>query len=206
MGRHSSARQWHYYKSVVVYFLPWGLVAAIAVTAVWAGVGALGQKELSTRSPGVKKDESPDSNKVALASKKTPKQARPTSPPSPTTSPAQPSPSPTPSATKSSSPIKQAGAKTDLITRGITVQILNGTAAAAADDVMANRLTELGFDVVAVESSSVTYPRTTVLWSSEASRRAAEALGRRFGWKVEPKPANLSASVAIHVVVGADEI
>lgn len=191
MGRHSSAGQWYFYRSVVLYFLPWALVAAITVAAVWAGVAALGQKELSTRPPV---DEEPsDTKKVAAAPKRSPKGE-------PTTSPTgQPTSSPT------GTPTHSPRAKVPLITDDITVQVLNGTASSTADDDMATRLSGLGFDVVAVEPASISYPETTVFWSSPDSKDAAVALAQRFGWLVEPKPENLSTSVAIHVVVGADE-
>lgn len=203
MGRRSSASQLHFYRSVVVYFLPWALVAAITVAAVWAGVAALGQKELSTRPPVATKDESPDTKKLASAPKKSP-EPKPTSSPTaqPTSSPtAQPTSSPTASPTPGESP----RSKTPLITDDITVQVLNGTAASTADDQVATRLTGLGFEVVTVQPASTAYPLTTVFWSSPASKDAANALAQRFGWQVEPKPENLSTSVAIHVVVGADE-
>jgi hypothetical protein len=93
-----------------------------------------------------------------------------------------------------------------LITEGITVQVLNATADDTADDAMADRLSELGYQVIAVEPSSASYPRTTVFWSTDASREAAQALALKFGWVAEGKPDNLSDTVSIHVVVGADEI
>ncbi len=200
MGRHSSARQLYFYKSVALYFLPWALVAAIAVTAVWAGVSALGQDELSTRPPPPRKEtrkEGPaDSKKIAAAPTQSPE--TPAATPSPT------SPSPTASATTSPSPTEDDGSKTPLIT-DVTVQVLNGTSASAADDAVATRLSDLGFDVVAVQPASTSYPETTVYWSTVDSKDAAEALGERFGWQIGRKPENLSPSVAIHVVVGADE-
>ncbi|HEV3472033.1 MAG TPA: LytR C-terminal domain-containing protein, partial [Actinomycetota bacterium] len=69
----------------------------------------------------------------------------------------------------------------------------------------ADRLSELGYEVVAIEGSSKQYPATTVFWSHPRAQDAAEALAERFGWLAQPKPANLSATVDIHVVVGSDE-
>ena len=71
---------------------------------------------------------------------------------------------------------------------------------------MADRLAGLGFVIEAVEGSSKTYPATTVFWSYPEAEDAARALAERFGWVAEAKPANLSETVAIHVVVGEDEI
>ena len=94
---------------------------------------------------------------------------------------------------------------TKLITEGITIQVLNGTLQPEAGQAMADRLTELGFTVVTVEESSQAYNATTVFWSTEASREAAESLAERFDWVSDPKPENLSSDVSLHVVVGADE-
>lgn len=181
-GRHSSDGSWGYYLTVVGYFIPWILVATVIAGGVWLGVGAMGDDELATNPPAAT-DESPT--------------------PEPTTSDSpEPANSETPDA-------KDEGDETDktveLITDNITVQVLNGTNDSAADDDMADRLAGLGYEVVAVESASVPYSKTTVLWSYAESRAAAERLSQRFGWRVEPKPDNLSTSVAVHVIVGADE-
>ncbi|HYZ47164.1 MAG TPA: LytR C-terminal domain-containing protein [Actinomycetota bacterium] len=96
-------------------------------------------------------------------------------------------------------------APTSLITKGITVQVLNGTSRGKADDRMVKRLEGVGLDVVAVHPSAVRYRRTAVMWSDGEDREAAEALARHFGWGAERKPRNLSGSVSLHVVVGRDE-
>jgi hypothetical protein len=83
--------------------------------------------------------------------------------------------------------------------------VLNGTSAADADDRMADRLAKLGYEVVAVESASKLYERTTVYWAVPSAQKAAEALAEHFGWVSAPKPDNLSTQVSLHVVVGADE-
>ncbi len=100
---------------------------------------------------------------------------------------------------------KESADKVKLITEGISIQVLNGTADQAAAQALSEELGALGYAVVAVEESSRMYSETTVFWSMESSRAAAEALAERFGWVAEPKPANLSADVSLHVVAGADE-
>ncbi|MBA2311416.1 MAG: LytR C-terminal domain-containing protein [Actinobacteria bacterium] len=215
MGRHSSDAQFRFYRSVIGWFLPWALVAAVAATALWIAVDALVPNELDARSPaGAVATSSPSPTPAKKAS------------PSPT-----PSPSPSPTATgggkgdgkkdddksggKQSKKNKggngdnqpgggQPAEPAPLITDGITVQVLNGTADAAADDLMANRLAQLGFDVIAIDAST-SYAETTVFWSYAEAEPAAQALGARFGWHVAPKPDNLSSQVALHVVVGDDE-
>jgi hypothetical protein len=63
----------------------------------------------------------------------------------------------------------------------------------------------LGFEIVTVVDAARIYEETTIFWSTDESRPAAEALASRFGWIVESKPANLSADVSVHVVVGQDQ-
>ena len=183
MGRHSAPRQTVFYRSVAGWVVPWVLIAAVTGTSVWFAVDALGGSALEA-SP------TPSPTRVSRA-------AAPT--PTPTPTPAQ--------AEASAQPRSRSGARRDvkLITNGVTAQVLNGTASPAADDLMADRLADLGFSVVSVESSSKAYPDTTVFWSTGAAEAAAEALARRFGWIAQPKPDNLSDEVSLHVVVGADE-
>lgn len=102
---------------------------------------------------------------------------------------------------------RRAGPRTagGLVTKDVTVQVLNATRVGLADDRMVRRLEGLGFRVVAVNPSAVRYTRSTVYWSRPEGRAAALALARRFGWEAGQKPGNLSASVTIHVVVGRDE-
>ncbi|MGH2695296.1 MAG: LytR C-terminal domain-containing protein [Actinomycetota bacterium] len=179
-GRHSSTQQGPFVWSVVAWLLPWVLIAAVAGVAVSIAVDALGRDALETPPPTAA-----------------------TESPSPSPSPTR---SPTAAPTRTTkSPSKPAETQVDLITEGITVQVLNATGSSSADDVMADRLASLGFEVISVDSAAGSYERTTVFWSYPDAREAAEALARRFGWVVQEKPANLSATVALHVVVGADE-
>jgi hypothetical protein len=92
-----------------------------------------------------------------------------------------------------------------LITNGVSVQVLNASGTPGADRAMADRLSDLGFRIAAVVEASKLYDHTTVFWSSEDSKPAAEALAQHFGWLVQAKPANLSADVSVHVVVGKDD-
>ncbi|CAN5676972.1 hypothetical protein BH24ACT26_BH24ACT26_22630 [soil metagenome] len=95
--------------------------------------------------------------------------------------------------------------QTKLITQGVTVQVLNGTRTARADDRMVDRMVDLGFAVLAVNQAATRYDETTVFWSRASGREAAQTLAKRFGWRAARKPGNLSASVTTHVVVGRDE-
>ena len=195
MGRHSSNEQFRYYQSVIGWFVPWALVGVVAVTAVWIAIGALGRDDLDTRPPGgaaAQGPEEPGSGTSANASE----------------SPESPSPSPSPEPEQSpepKEPDKPADKpKPELIAEGVSVQVLNGTSSSAAGRAMTSLLTRLGFDVV-VTFPSTPYNATTVLWSSREAKPAAKALAARFEWRSAPKPANLSPSVDLHVVVGADE-
>ena len=188
MGRHSSPSQGHFYRSFAGWIFLWAVIAAVTGAAVWFIVGALGGP--NTQQP------------VAAAREKKERPA-----PAPTVSgirvAATPeTPDPVPRATETEEPPEDV----ELITEGVSVQVLNGTPAPAAGRTMADRLTELGFAIIAVEESSRIYDQTTVFWSSAESRDAATALADRHGWVAEAKPANLSDEVSLHVVVGSDEI
>lgn len=190
-GRHSSPDQLHFYKSVVAWFLPWVLIAVVVGTAVWIAVEAV-----SGATGG--------SSSTAATAGATPE---PSDEPEPTEEPATPEPeaSPEPSAEPTPKPTPKPEEE-PLITEGVTVQVLNASEVAEADDRMADKLSKLGFTVVAVESASSRYEETTVFWSTDASKDAAQRLAAKFDWVAEAKPENLSTTVGLHVVVGADEI
>jgi hypothetical protein len=182
MGRHSSDQQWHFYRSVAGWLVPWLLVAAVAITAVTIAVDAIGGNS-DEDPPPVAQSETKESQQPA-------------------------SPSPAPSPTVKAKKLKKSPAPSEevqLVTDGVSVQVLNGTASPDADTLMADRLAGLGFDVYAVDSASAAYSQTTVFWSYAEARPAAEALAKKFGWASAEKPSNLSTSVALHIVVGTDE-
>jgi hypothetical protein len=185
VGRHSSPRQWRYYLSILRYALPWILVSVIGISAVWAGVGALGDDELDpSKGPVVSESEDP----------------RPRAESTPKATPVEPE--KTPESDPTEEPEEE---DVPLITDGMTIQVLNGTNVSGADQTMADRLEELGYQVVNVVPAAINYEETTVLWSYAESEEAAARLAERFGWQVKPKPENLSTQVAIHIVVGTDE-
>ncbi|MDQ3914676.1 MAG: LytR C-terminal domain-containing protein [Actinomycetota bacterium] len=189
-GRHSSPDQIYFYKSVVAWFLPWVLIAVVVGTAVWIAVEAVNG---ATGGPS-------SASTAATATPEATEEPEPTEEPTPEPGiTSQASAEPTPEATK------EPKEEEPLITEGVTVQVLNATESADADDRMADKLSKLGFTVVAVESASSRYEATTVFWSTDASKEAAERLAAKFGWVAEAKPENLSTTVSLHVVVGADE-
>lgn len=189
MGRHSAGRQGPFYRSLVGWMLPWLLIAALVGIAIWFLVGTLGGDDPTvpaaeaTSSPSPTPSPEPSETLVV---------ATPTEQPSP-----KPSPKPKPTKSPKEKP---------LITEGINVQILNSTSNTSVDDAIADRLSALGFRIENLESASRTYPRTTVFWSYPEAQEAAERLAARFDWLADPKPDNLSETVAIHVVVGNDEL
>ncbi len=194
MGRHSAGEQGPFIRSVLGWFVPWFLIAAVVGVAVWILVNALGGDEAKpvadAGSPSPSATATPSSTdtkpKVAVASPK-PK--------------ANPRPKPEPKATKTKRP-----GPPPLITADINIQVLNGTSDPAVDDAVAARLEGLGFRIEAVDESSAAYDRTTVFWSYPEAQEAAQVLAERLGWVAQPKPDNLSDTVAVHVVVGADEV
>ncbi len=194
MGRHSSDSQLPFIRSVLGWFLPWFLVAIVVAVGVWIAVDALGGDGLRTQHPAA------DSSSSASS---------PPPSPSPDES-EEPSPSPEPTVTEEKKPKKpekddpEPEEPPELITAGVTVQVLNGTSFPSADDEMADQLALIGFDVVAVAGSSKAYPTTTVFYSYPEAQEAAERLASRYGWGVSIKPSNLSATVDLHVIVGDD--
>ena len=185
MGRHSSPEQWPFYRSVAGWLLPWAMIAVVIGAAVWVAVAAVGGEDPASPALSSSKQESPKAKPTKIApvavATKTPKDK------------------PEPEQSESAEVLPK------LITNGVSVQVLNASGSQGADRAMADRLTELGFHVAAVVEASKIYDDTTVFWSTNASKPAAEALAQHFGWIVEPKPPNLSADVSVHVVVGKDE-
>jgi len=166
-----------FYRSVTKWVLPWVLIAALVGAGLWFVV---------RREPG----------RVT---------AEPSSAASPTPAEnAGPTLSPSPSPAEETEE-QDDGQARPLITDDVTVQVLDSIGSAGAQDRMVDRLVALGFEVPFVAGASTTYPSTTVFWSYPEAEAAARRLAERFGWKVGPKPGNLSSGVMIHVVVGRDE-
>lgn len=189
MGKHSSPEQGPFYRSFVAWLFPWVLIGVFVLAAVYVAVDVVG------------KDDTPITPAV--------RQSRSAEPIEETKEPVV---SETPEPVESETPEPVETEKPDdsdskpLITDDITVQVLNGTASTEADDRMADRLSSLGYDVVAVQGSSKQYPETTVFWSFPGAQEAAERLAAKFGWQAAMRPSNLSATVDLHVVVGGDEV
>ncbi|TVR18809.1 MAG: LytR family transcriptional regulator [Nitriliruptor sp.] len=87
----------------------------------------------------------------------------------------------------------------------VTVQVLDGFQAdgGAAAGVVARELEGAGYRIIA-RNPAVRYDVTTVLWtagSEDAGRQIAADIGAPAA---REQPGNLSTSVMVHVVVGAD--
>jgi hypothetical protein len=87
----------------------------------------------------------------------------------------------------------------------ISVQVLDGYQedGGAAANAVAEQLTDEGYDIVA-RNPALRYDVTTVLWTAgfeDEGRQVAAAIGAA---EAREQPGNLSGSVAVHVVVGAD--
>lgn len=188
MGKHSSDTQWPFYRSVAGWFLPWTFLLVTLVVGTWYAMNALGGEEM----------EPPPRATGGGAS------ATPT--PTPTERESSPTPSPTPKNKKARKKPSPSPEEPKLITENISLQVLNATGVPQADDRLADRLSKLGFRVVALGGANREYQQTTVFWSYRDAKPAAEALAERMGWQVGPKPSNLSTTVALHVIVGHDEV
>lgn len=85
-----------------------------------------------------------------------------------------------------------------------TVQVLDAGGGSSATNEAADALRELGYDVVAINSSRLDYPTTTVLFTegNEAEAEAVRARDERFA--ETGLNDRLSEGVDVHIVVGAD--
>jgi outer membrane biosynthesis protein TonB len=192
VGRHSSPEHAAFLRSLAGWFVPWFLVAAVAAAAVWVALAEL-------RGP---LEAQPPSAGPAPAAPSTPRHTQEAAPESSPT----PEPSPSPEPTRRRKPKRSREPKPELITEGITVQVLDASRSEGAGAAMTARLESLGYEVVVTGNAATVYERTTVFWSFAAAQAAAEALAERFDWVARPRPANLSSSVSLHVVVGRDEV
>lgn len=186
VGRHSAGNQIAFYRSAMLWFLPWVIVAIVALAAVWIAVDALGNDVRPL--PPTKPDER---DAVAVDDPSPSESAKPEK---------DDDPSPSSEATKT--PDED---EAKLITDGISVQVLNGTADAGADDRVADDLEALGYEIEAV-NPYLARDKTVVYWSSADSKEAAQALAEHYDWSASAKPQDLSSEVSIHVLLGADAL
>jgi hypothetical protein len=195
MGRHSSEQKGRFYLSILRWVLPWALMSAVMVGTVWFAVDALGGDDVKPESPV---DRSRGENSLARTSSPTP-DAEPTTP----AVPAEPD---TPVKPKRPRPGPGGGGQEPgLITDDVVVQVLNGTGGIpGAAEAMADRLASLGYEIIAY-TDGLTVARTIVYYTGPEDEAAAQALGTRFGWTVEPAAEVLDDAIDLHVVVGPDE-
>lgn len=188
MGRHSTGDQTSFYRSAAVWFVPWAVGGVVAIAALWIAVDALG-------------NESPSASRADANSEQDKDPAPATTESSPTASPED---SPSPSPEESRAP-KRNKKPAELVTDGVSLQVLNGSTSEEIDDAIADQLEVLGFDVVAVNPYTST-STSIVYWSTPEAQEAGEALADRLGWKSAFKPSELSSEVDLHVYIGEDEV
>ena len=186
MGRHSSGARGPYMRSVLGWAFPWILIAAVLIAAVWLLVNAVGGREIAFENGNPSRSSSPSAEADPTPTETpTPKPSRSRSSPEPTRSPR--------------------GDRDDLITDGVTVQVVNGTGGIeGAAATMADRLASLGYRVEAIVTG-LTVDQTAVYWSTDSDREAAVALASHFGWTSAPASPNLTREVDVHVIVAPDE-
>ena len=185
-GRHSAGNQLAFYRSAVLWFLPWFLASVVALAALWIAIDALGNEGPQTSEPPGKAAaamEDPDPTSTPSATPETPTDTTP---------------SPTPEDEKEEK-------DRELITDGITVQVLDGSSGGTAADDLVDKLEKWGFEIYVV-NPYIERKKSLVLWSSEETKDAAQALADHLGWPAEPKPQDLSGEVSIHVLVGRDAL
>jgi hypothetical protein len=88
---------------------------------------------------------------------------------------------------------------------GVSVQVLNGVWVAGLANRVAAQLRTAGYDVVAAQTALGNYSASRIYYTGN-HRADAEAFQDRFPAfrLIEPAPANLDRSVALHVVIGRD--
>ena len=212
MGRHSMRARWHFIRSVISWAAPWVVGLVVTGVLVWLAASALtgdgrpasasGPGPVGAREEKGAPAEKPSPGGSASPSSSPSKASTPRPPSSPSKASASGSPAPSRSGRASS---KHVPAGRPLITRGVTVQVLDTTGHPDVAQRWARRLTRLGYRVVSVAPGIGPYPRTTVFWSRAPDRAAARALAVRFGWKAGPRRPSLSPSVSVHLVMGRDE-
>lgn len=206
MGRHSSPERTPFVRSLGAWALPWLLIAAVLVIALVVVFDMVGNDPIRTAADGeetqaaLDNEDGSDQPKVEASEDATDE----------TEASNETGAEPKEDASDSDKSGSEAKPSKDndepkLITNGIQVQVLNGTADPEADDLMADRLARLGYEVVAVSPSSKGYPETVVFWTGDA-QNVALPLAERFEWNSDPAPSNLSSEVQLHVVVGEDAL
>lgn len=195
-GRHSANDQISFYRSAFLWFLPWTVLAVVALGAVWIAIDALGNDAAPRTSES--KDGKDSSGGGAPGGSAGDPSRNPESAEEPGSTKDR----------KKDEKDKNPGAggeDVELVTDGVSLQVLNGTDRPDLDDAWAKKLESLGFEIAAVNPYTST-KETIVYWSNEDVREAAELLGERFGWSAQTKPEELSAEVDVHVFLGADEL
>lgn len=204
MGRHSSPERSYFLRSLGAWALPWLLIVAVVVIALMVVAQMVGDDPIQAADGDGSVVTAPDDetdDDVALEETETkPKSSDKEKSDGSGDAPAADKPE-----DKKSDDDKKKDRQPKLITKGVEIQVLNGTGASEVDDLMADKLARLGYSVVAVSPSSQGYEKTVVFWT-EGSENVGSALAERFGWQLEPAPANLSSEVHLHVMVGEDRL
>lgn len=197
-GRHSANDQISFYRSAFLWFLPWTVLAVVALGAVWIAIDALGN-DAAPRTSESRGDKASSGGGAPGGAA-----GEPSGEPEPAEDPMKDRKRNEKKDQKDESP-GGGGEGVELVSKGISLQVLNGTDQPGLDDAWADKLEGLGFEIAAVNPYSST-KETLVYWSSVDSQEAAELLGERFGWSVQPKPEELSGEVDVHLFLGGDEL
>ena len=199
-GRHSANDRISFYRSAFLWFLPWTVLAVVALGATWIAIDALGN-DAAPRTSETRGDKAPSGGGAPGGSA-----GDPSGDPEPAEDP-----EPMKDRKKNEKNDEKdktsggGGEDVELVADGISLQVLNGTDQPGLDDAWADKFEGLGFEIAAVNPYTST-KKTIVYWSSVDSQEAARLLGDRFGWSAQPKPEELSGEVDVHVFLGADEL
>lgn len=160
---------------------------------------------------GMLRDDTPEPEVVADATPTTAATEEPTVPASPEATASEPAPTATATATPSPSDEPDPEPTDEPATvdpSSVSIQVLDaiGEDDGAAARAVADELREAGYDVVVVNRAGREYDVTTVFWSSGqevGGQQVAAAIGAGQA-EATPDEVQLSDSVDVHVVVGAD--
>jgi hypothetical protein len=209
MAKHTPAEDNSFALSLAKHGAAAVALVVVVAAAFW-GVGRMGEDTAEPAAAGQETGETPTPD--AGGASTPPAEDTPTpsvsDTPASTPSTAGPSVSATPTASEATATETPSSEQTNdgLDPASISVQVLD----AVRDDAgvgaqgWADQLEADGYDVIVINTASVTYARTTVFYTP-GNEAAARQIAAQYGFtEVDLRPDNLSDSVDIHLVVGQD--
>lgn len=186
--------------------------AGVVPQLLGAAVGIVLGSALLFALLGVLRDDTPAPEVVADPTPTTAASEQPTGAASPAPTATATEPTPAETATATPSPTAEPDATSEPTTvdpASVSIQVLDavgGEGGSEAAQAVADELREAGYDVVVVNRAGREYDVTTVFWSPGQEAGGQQVAGAIGAGRAEATPdeVQLSDSVDVHVVVGAD--